>query len=67
MAGDSDTHGGTKASAWVAVLLMIVGFALCALALPWQDARVPLLVAGGVIGLAGIIIAGASNIMDSTE
>ncbi len=67
MAGDSDTPAKTMASAWIAVILMIVGFALCALALPWRDARVALLVAGGVIGLAGIIIAGAANIMDHTE
>lgn len=66
MASDGQ-HTGTKASAWVAVLLMIVGFTLCVLALPIREARVPLLVAGVVVGLAGAVLAKVTGVMDQTE
>lgn len=65
MAGE--TRSGTPRKAWVAVLLMVVGFSLCVLALPWRDARLPLLITGVVLGLAGIVLAKISNLMDFTE
>ncbi len=53
--------------AWVAVFLMIIGFSLCVLALPVEGARVPLLVAGVVIGLLGVVVAFRVKIMDLAE
>jgi len=67
VAGEGEGHGRTTASAWVAVLLMIVGFSLCVLALPVRDARLPLLIAGGVIGLAGIVLGKVANILGQVE
>lgn len=60
-------HGYTTTRAWTAVLLMIIGFGLCVLALPWRDARLPLLITGVALGLAGVVLAKVSNIMDMTE
>ncbi len=55
------------AIAWVAVVLMIIGFGLVVLALPVHSARVPLLIVGGVVGLAGIITGAAGGIMNNVE
>lgn len=68
MADTPGEHTGTTtASAWVAVLLMVVGFALCVAALPIRDARIPLLVAGIVLGLAGIVLGKVVGIMSQGE
>ena len=46
---------------------MIVGFGLVTLGLPVHSARVPLFVAGGAIGLVGVLMAIFGNIMDNVE
>ena len=53
--------------AWVAVFFMIIGFGLIVLALPVHSARVPLLIAGGVIGVTGVAVAAFGKIMDNVE
>lgn len=53
--------------AWVAVILMIIGFGLVTLGLPVESARVPLWITGGALGLAGIAIAAFGKIMDNVE
>jgi len=60
-------HTGARASAWASVLLLVVGFTLCALALPVQTARVPLLIVGAVTGLVGVVLAVTSGLMDNVE
>ena len=60
-------QGKALVAAWIAVIMMCVGFGLVVLALPVHSARLPLLISGGVIGLVGIVTAVAGGLMDSAE
>ena len=60
-------HTGAQRSAWASVLLLVIGFTLVCIALPWQAARLPLLIVGGVCGLLGLVLAKTSGIMESVE
>lgn len=58
------THAPRKA--WVAVISMILGFAVLAVAFIYHN-NVVLYVVGGVIGVFGIVMAKVANIMSQTE
>ncbi|MDP9182715.1 MAG: hypothetical protein M3P04_08080 [Actinomycetota bacterium] len=51
-----------KTTSWVTVVLIIIGSTLLGFALPMHS--VPLGVAGGVVLLAGLVMAGIFRIMD---
>ena len=53
--------------AWISVVLMIVGFGLVTLGLPVHSARVALWISGGAIGVIGVVIGVAGNIMENVE
>jgi membrane-bound ClpP family serine protease len=55
------THHKAKRSSWVAVLLMVIGAALVGLGMVLQSFLIG--GAGIAVGLAGVILAMATNIM----
>lgn len=61
MAGS--THAPAKA--WAAVILMVLGFSICTAAFILHS--VPLFIAGGVVGLAGLVMAKVGHLMAQTE
>ena len=59
---DGHTH---KMTSWVAVLLIIVSSVILGIAFVAQS--LPLAIAGGVVGLAGFVVAIAFGLMDDAH
>ena len=59
---DGHTH---KTTSWVSVLLLIVSSAILGVAFVAES--VPLAIAGGVVGLAGVVMAVSFGLMDDAH
>lgn len=59
---DGHTH---KTTSWVAVLLIVVSSVILGFAFVLQS--LPLAVAGGVVGVAGFVVAMAYGLMDDAH
>ncbi|MCW2544331.1 MAG: hypothetical protein JWM40_1883 [Frankiales bacterium] len=61
MATETTGHN-VRTSSWVAVLLIVVASILLGFALPMHS--LPLAIAGGVVMLVGVVVAGVYRIME---